>query len=96
MAVAFAIAAASWHIDSRTAAVGYLHSWAGNLVGAGVKLIPLGQTAGQKLLLNLAPQIIATVERAAQIPFDRAYACGWGLALASANHETQYSRLFRS
>jgi urease accessory protein len=95
-AIAFAIAAGSWRIDSHTAAVGYLHSWAGNLIGAGVKLIPLGQTAGQQLLLNLAPQIIATAEAAFRSPFDRVYACSWGLALASANHETQYSRLFRS
>jgi urease accessory protein len=95
-AIAFAIAAGELPIDERTAAIGYLYSWASNLVGAGVKLIPLGQTAGQRILMNLAAPMTATVDRVLDLPDDGLFCCSWGLALASMNHETQYSRLFRS
>lgn len=91
-AIPFAIAAAHWQIDAQTATLGYLHSWASNLVNAGVRLIPLGQTLGQQLLLNLYPQLEAT---AGSEP-DELWSCGWGAAIASMTHETLYSRLFRS
>jgi urease accessory protein len=96
LAIAFAIAAGLGSIDENTAVLGYLHSWASNLVSAGVKLIPLGQTAGQRLVLNLSESIVATCDRSATIPDDRLFSCSWGLSLASMAHETQYSRLFRS
>lgn len=96
MAVAFAIAAGLAKIDEHTAALGYLQSWASNMVSAGVKLIPLGQTAGQQMMLQLSPSIAATVERSLTLPDDQLFSCSWGLALASMAHETQYSRLFRS
>ena len=76
--------------------LGYLHSWASNLVSAGVKLIPLGQTAGQRLVLNLSEPIDVTLERILLLPDDQLFSCSWGLSLASMAHETQYSRLFRS
>jgi urease accessory protein len=95
-ATAFAIAAIGNQIDERTAAIGYLYSWASNLVNAGVKLIPLGQTAGQKIMMNLGSSIELTVDRMLNVPDDELFCCSWGLALASMNHETQYSRLFRS
>ena len=94
--VAFAIAAHHWQIDPQTAVLGYLYSWASNLANAGVRLIPLGQTQGQQLLLNLYPfleQATATVMNAND---DSLKNCGWGLAIASMQHETLYSRLFRS
>jgi urease accessory protein len=96
LAIAFAIASGMGEIDERTAAIGYLYSWASNLVGAGVKLIPLGQTAGQRIMLDLSASIITTVDRVLDLPDDGLFSCSWGLALASMNHETQYSRLFRS
>jgi urease accessory protein len=96
LAIAFAIAAGLGSIDEQTAVLGYLHSWASNLVSAGVKLIPLGQTAGQRLVLNLGESIVATADRALILPDDRLFSCSWGLSLASMAHETQYSRLFRS
>jgi urease accessory protein len=96
LAIAFALAAGLAGIDERTAALGYLQSWASNLVSAGVKLIPLGQTAGQQLMLQLTELIAATAERHLTLPDDQLYSCSWGLALASMAHETQYSRLFRS
>jgi urease accessory protein len=95
-AIAFAIAAALSEIDEHTTLTGYLYSWASNLVSAGVKLIPLGQTDGQRLLQNLGTPMIAAVDRALTLPNEDLFSCNWGLALASMTHETQYSRLFRS
>jgi len=93
---AFAIVAASWQIESHSALLGYLHSWTTNLINAGIKLIPLGQTAGQQLLLNLQPTLISTAAEITTLPDDCLDSCNWGLAIASMMHETQYSRLFRS
>ncbi|NJL19861.1 MAG: urease accessory protein UreF [Leptolyngbyaceae cyanobacterium SM1_3_5] len=95
-AAAFGIAAATWRIDRHTATLGYLHSWAANLVSAAVRLIPLGQTAGQRSMLDLHPQIQQATEQILNLPDTDLIACGWGLSIASMNHETLYSRLFRS
>ncbi|MBD2034606.1 urease accessory protein UreF [Leptolyngbya sp. FACHB-321] len=95
-AIAFALAAVRWQIDLPSAMLGYLHSWASNLVNVGVKLIPLGQTTGQQLLLQLQPAIEDAVEAVLLLQDDDLGSCSWGLALASMAHETQYSRLFRS
>jgi urease accessory protein len=95
-AVAFAIAAAHWQIDLRSTTLGYLHSWSSNLINAGVKLIPLGQTQGQQILLQLYPTLEQTTESIMQTTEEELYSCGWGLAIASLSHETLYSRLFRS
>jgi urease accessory protein len=95
-ATAFAIAAAHWQIDCKTAVLGYLYSWASNLTNAGVRLIPLGQTAGQRLLLDLYPALQQAVEVVLLLEDDDLNTCGWGLAIASMTHETLYSRLFRS
>ncbi len=93
---AFSIAAAHWQIDAFSAVLGYLQSWSANLVNAGVRLIPLGQTQGQKLLLDLYPAIESAAQDAIQSSADSLFCCSWGLAIASMNHETLYSRLFRS
>jgi urease accessory protein len=95
-AIAFGMVAAAWHIDPTAALLGYLQSWATNLVSAGIKLIPLGQTAGQQTLLNLEPEIYAAAEVILALPNEALESCGWGLSLASMAHETLYSRLFRS
>lgn len=95
-ATAFAIAAAHWQIDCETAVLGYLQSWAANLVNAGVRLVPLGQTQGQQLLLQLYPQIEQTASDVMHLPDEQLHGCGWGLSIASMQHETLYSRLFRS
>ncbi|MBW4494265.1 MAG: urease accessory protein UreF [Oscillatoria princeps RMCB-10] len=94
--VAFGIAAAHWQIDEFAAVLGYLHSWASNLIGAGVKLIPLGQTAGQQLLLNSHPTLINAAREILSLDDESLSCTGWGLSLASMNHETLYARLFRS
>jgi urease accessory protein len=96
IAIVFALAAGLAEIDEYTTVLGYLHSWASNSVSAGVKLIPLGQTAGQKLMLQLAESITISADQSLTLPDDQLFSCSWGLAIASMTHETQYSRLFRS
>ncbi|WP_421656438.1 urease accessory protein UreF [Leptothermofonsia sp. ETS-13] len=95
-AIAFGVVAADWQIDLQGAVLGYLHSWSTNLINAGIKLIPLGQTAGQQLLLALNPVLEQMAQEVLNIQDEDLSTCGWGLALASMAHETQYSRLFRS
>ncbi|NEO26917.1 MAG: urease accessory protein UreF [Kamptonema sp. SIO4C4] len=95
-AIAFGLAAATWNIPPQETVAAYLHSWASNLMNAGVKLIPLGQTAGQQGLSELYPVILQATETILQLEDEDLESCGWGLALASISHETQYSRLFRS
>ena len=95
-AIAFATACAHWDINIQAALLAYLHSWANNLITAGIKLIPLGQTAGQELLLSLQPLLINTVGEILTMEDDDLGCCSWGLSLASMQHETQYTRLFRS
>ena len=95
-AIAFGIAVAHWQISIKAALLGYLHSWASNLITAGVKLIPLGQTAGQQLLLDLQPLLSAAALEILTLEDDRLACCSWGLSLASMQHETQYTRLFRN
>lgn len=95
-AIAFGVAAASWEIEPMMALLGYLQSWATNLISAGIKLIPLGQRAGQQLLVALQPCLIETANTVLELPDEALGSCNWGLAIASMTHETQYSRLFRS
>jgi urease accessory protein len=93
-AIAFGIGAAYWQIEPESALLGFLHSWAANLISAGVKLIPLGQTRGQILLLQLDQLLLATAKEILLLEDDELASCSWGLA--SMAHATQYSRLFRS
>lgn len=95
-AVAFALIAAHWQIDVNTMALGYLHSWAANLISAAVKLVPLGQTDGQACLLELIPELTQATEQMVALDDDELYVSGWGGAIASMHHETLYTRLFRS
>ena len=74
----------------------YLWAWAENQVMAAVKIIPLGQTAGQRMLAELSRAIPAVAERALNLPETQWSNFAPGLAIASCRHETQYSRLFRS
>ncbi|MEM9218829.1 MAG: urease accessory protein UreF [Cyanobacteria bacterium P01_F01_bin.150] len=92
----FAVAAVHWKIELEAALLGYLHSWMTNLMNAGIKLIPLGQTAGQNLLVDLYPTLRQTIQQGLELSDDELYSCSWGAAIASMNHETLYSRLFRS
>ncbi len=94
--VGFAVLAAHWQIPAESAVLGYLHSWATNLVTAAVKLVPLGQTQGQRMLLTLNAVLEATAAQSATLATDDLALGGWGASLASMQHATLYSRLFRS
>ena len=95
-AIAFGVAAQFWQIDRQATIAAYLHSWVTNLIGAGVKLIPLGQTAGQQLIWQFQGEIDRLSRNIPTLDDRDLYACSWGLSLASMQHETLYSRLFRS
>jgi urease accessory protein len=92
----FALAASSRRIDLQNTCQGYLWAWLENQILAGVKIIPLGQTAGQKTLLQLAAMIPDIVEQGLAIDDDRIGAFSPAFALACTFHETQYTRLYRS
>ena len=92
----FAYAAAAWRIAPRDTALGYAWCWVENLVLAAVKLVPLGQTDGQRMLARLLGDIPAAVDTALELADDDIGASSPALAIASSGHETQYTRLFRS
>nr|WP_114466799.1 urease accessory UreF family protein [Pseudorhodoferax soli] len=94
--VAFAFAAARAGAQPREACLAFAFGWAENMVAAAVKAVPLGQSAGQRMLQRLAQAIPAAVEQALATPEDARQAFAPMLAILSAQHETQYSRLFRS
>jgi urease accessory protein len=94
--VLFAIAAHHWKINYDSSALGFSWSWLENQISAATKLVPLGQTQAQLILSNLQTQIIQAIEFSKSIEPDDIGACLPALAIASALHETQYSRLFRS
>ncbi len=93
---AFSLAAYAWKIEKSECCSGYLWAWCENQVNAAIKLIPLGQTAGQRILSSLVDAIPSQVKIALQLEDDEIGSTAVGLGIASANHETQYSRLFRS
>jgi urease accessory protein len=93
---AFAFAVTAWRLDAREALAAYLFSWIENQVLAAVKIVPLGQTEGQRILLELSQRIAPAVESAAAMGDDDLRNFAPGLALLSARHETQYTRIFRS
>jgi len=95
-AALFALAAAHGAIDPRAMAQGYLWSWCENQVLGALKLMPVGQTAGQRVLDRLVQDIPAVVARAATLTDAQIGTHAPRAAMSSAWHETQYSRLFRS
>lgn len=95
-AVAFAVACARWAVPVADAMAGYCYSWLENSVTAATKLVPLGQTAAQRLLLELLEGVADACAVAANTE-DHAIGLSLpGLALASCRHEHQHTRLFRS
>ncbi len=96
VAVACAGSAAGPPIPLPAALAAMLQAFAANLVSAGIRLIPLGQTDGQIALAALADPIAATVERALVTPLDEAGSASPVIDWTSMRHETQYTRLFRS
>jgi urease accessory protein len=93
---AYAIAARAFDVPPEPALVAYLWSWLENQVLAAMKLVPLGQLAGQRVLHALGTRIPAVVAAAGSAADEDIASFAPGLALASSRHETQYTRLFRS
>jgi urease accessory protein len=94
--VAVAVTAAGHGIALEPALAAYLQALAANWVSAGVRLIPLGQTQGLRVLAALEPAVAATAQRALKASLDDIGSAAFRADLASARHETQYTRLFRS
>ncbi|SVA36140.1 uncharacterized protein METZ01_LOCUS88994 [marine metagenome] len=92
----FACACATWQIGREEMARAYLWTWVDNQVAAAVKLVPLGQTAGQRILSQILERIPEAVDIGLALDDCSIGACAPGLAIASARHENQYTRLFRS
>jgi urease accessory protein len=95
-AAMFALAAARYTIPTAAALAGYAFAWAEATTSAAVRLVPLGQSAGQRLLAAAGDEIPDAVERARNLADDELAATAPGQAIASALHEALYSRLFRS
>ena len=93
---AYALAANGFAVPIDAALTAYVWAWLENQVMAALKSVPLGQVAGQRILLAVGARIPAAVALASRIDDDDIANCAPGLALASMRHETQYSRLFRS
>ena len=94
--VAFALAASLTAADAHDCLLSYAFGWAENMTQAAVKAVPLGQSAGQRMLALLAADIPGVVAYALRVPETNRQAFSPMLAILSAQHENQYSRLFRS
>ncbi len=93
---AFSFAVVNWEIPARSALIAYLWAWLENQVMAALKSVPLGQTDGQRLLLSLAALLPGIADAACTLADDDLCNYAPGLAILCSQHETQYSRLFRS
>ena len=85
-----------FEVPIEAALAGHAFAWAEAITSAAVRLVPLGQSAGQRLLAAAGAAIPAVVKRALALPDDEIGSAAPGQAIASARHETLYSRLFRS
>lgn len=94
--VAFALAASPTSASVRDCLLTYAFGWAENMMQAALKSVPLGQSAGQRILARLSREIPAAVEEALALQDEDRQAFAPMLAILSSQHETQYSRLFRS
>lgn len=94
--VAFALATAQTGAPLRDALLSFAFGWAENMVQAVLKSVPLGQSAGQRVLAALSGAIPSTVDHAMALMDSERQAFTPMLAILSSQHETQYSRLFRS
>ncbi|PMR72683.1 urease accessory protein UreF [Billgrantia endophytica] len=92
----FAWAAHARGVPVRQTLIGFAWAWLENQLAAACKALPLGHTAAQRLIERLRPALVAAVDEALELNDDELGPALPGLALASALHETQYSRLFRS
>jgi urease accessory protein len=92
----FALAASSTQASVRDCLMSFAFGWAENMTQAAVRAVPLGQTDGQRILSNLTDCIPSAVDAAMRLQDVERQAFSPMLAILSSQHETQYSRLFRS
>jgi len=92
----FSFACQYWSIDKIEAVHGLLWSWCENQVAAAIKIIPLGQTSGQRIMSHAIKAISVAIDKGQKCSDEEIGLLAPGLAIASALHETQYSRMFRS
>jgi urease accessory protein len=95
-ATAFSLACVRWRIGADAALQTYAWAWAENQVLAAVKLVPLGQSAGQRMLHAMHGRIAGIADRARGFADSDIGVCTSLQSVASGRHETQYTRLFRS
>ena len=96
LSVVMGVRAARQDIPANLALPAFLQSYLSNLVTAGVRLVPLGQTDGQLAMAELEPAVLAVAARAEETTIHDLGSAAFMVDLASAFHETQYTRLFRS
>ena len=94
--ITFALAASATQADVRACLIAYTFGWAENMVQAAIKSVPLGQSAGQRILSALTAEIPAAIDYALTVTDATRQAFTPMLAILSCQHEIQYSRLFRS
>ena len=92
----FALALTTRAVTVRDGLLTTAFAWAENMVQAAIKSVPLGQRSGQRMLAALSAEIPLAVDHAMQIDDDQRQSFSPRLAILSARHENQYSRLFRS
>jgi urease accessory protein len=92
----YAAVAQYWQIPAQDMLQGYAWGWLENQASASMKLVPLGQVAGQKILFALGETLPNVVQYAISLPEDEISNFNPLLSIAGCLHETQYSRLFRS
>ena len=92
----FTLAASKWNISVEQTANGFIWSWLDNQIAAALKLVPLGQTDGQRVMSALLPEIPSIIEQSFKVKDKEVGASLPMMAIISSIHETQYSRLFRS
>jgi urease accessory protein len=96
LSVVLGVRAAKQGIPATLALPAFLQSYLANLITAGIRLVPLGQTDGQLAIAELEPAVLAVAAQAQQATIHDLGSVGFMVDLASALHETQYTRLFRS
>ena len=96
LSVVLGVRAARQDIPATLALPAFLQSYLANLITAGVRLVPLGQTDGQLGIAELEPAVLAVAAQAEEATIHDLGSAAFMIDLASASHETQYTRLFRS
>ena len=96
LSVAVAVACAAHRVPLEAGLAAYLHAFAANLVSAGIRLVPLGQSDGQRVTAELETAVATALSTARDVPLDEVGTAAPLLDWCSMRHETQYTRLFRS